>query len=93
MFLSTGQLHAYKYTFRLFEMIETCCWIFVFVLVFVLVHYQFKYCVPVGLVLLKIVETCFIVLMIRLYVTYRVYNNRLDWYSIYKDLKDFYTEL
>lgn len=88
-----GLIHTYKYLFLVFEMIETCCWIVLFVLVFIIVHYQFKYCIPVGLIVLKFLETCFIVFLIRMYVTYRVYNHTLDWLSVYKDLKNFYTEL
>ena len=85
--------HAYKYRFVLFEMIETCCWILLFIVVFIIVHYQFKYCIPVGLVVIKFLETCVIVFFIRIYITYRVYNNKLDWISMYNDLKSFYTEL
>ena len=74
-------------------MIENILWVLLFLFVFICVHYQFKYCIPVGLVVLKFVETCLIVLLIRLYVTYRIYNNKLDFYSFYQDLKSFYTDL
>lgn len=55
-------------------MLEEIGWILAFVVVFILTHYQFKYCVPITVWTLKFLQTCAIILICKLYVVFRVYG-------------------
>ena len=59
-------------------MLEELGWVIAFLAVFVFVHYQFKYCVPITLWSLKFIETCLIILVAKLYVIVRLYGHNLD---------------
>lgn len=59
-------------------MLEELGWFIAFVLVFVLVHFQFRYCIPITLWSMKFFETCLIILLAKLYVVFRVYGQQLD---------------
>ena len=59
-------------------MLEELGWVIAFSAVFVFVHYQFKYCVPITLWSLKFIETCLIILVAKLYVIVRLYGHNLD---------------
>lgn len=62
-------------------MIEELGWILAFTVVFIVTHYQFKYCVPITLWTLKFLQTCMIILVCKLYVAFRVYGT-LDFSQI-----------
>lgn len=59
-------------------MLESICWFLLFIVIYACVHYQFKYCIPVGLVVLKIVESLSILMAIRAYVYFRIYEPELN---------------
>ncbi len=59
-------------------MLEELGWIIAFLAVFIVTHYQFKYCIPITLWSLKFIQTCLIILMCKLYVVFRVYGKSVD---------------
>lgn len=59
-------------------MLEEIGWFLAFFLTFILVHYQFKFCIPITLWSLKFFETCIIILIAKFYVIFRVYNEQVD---------------
>lgn len=59
-------------------MLEEIGWFIAFVLTFILVHYQFKFCIPITLWTLKFIEVCIIILIAKFYVVFRVYNDQVD---------------
>lgn len=60
------------------NMLEELGWFIAFLLVFVGVHYQFKYCIPITLWSMKFFEACLIILLAKLYVVFRIYGQRVD---------------
>ena len=59
-------------------MLEEVGWLIAFILTFVIVHYQFKYCIPITLWTLKFIEVCVIILFAKMYVVFRVYGEQVD---------------
>lgn len=59
-------------------MLEELGWLIAFILTFVIVHYQFKYCIPITLWTLKFAEVCVIILFAKMYVVFRVYGEQID---------------
>jgi hypothetical protein len=59
-------------------MLEELGWFIAFVAVFILVHYQFKYCIPITLWSMKLIQTCLIVFIAKMYVVFRVYGQQVD---------------
>ena len=59
-------------------MLEEVGWLIAFILTFVIVHYQFKYCIPITLWTLKFIEVCVIILFAKMYVVFRVYGEQID---------------
>ena len=59
-------------------MLEEIGWIIAFIVVFIVTHYQFKYCIPITIWSLKLLQACFIILMCKLYVVFRVYGKSVD---------------
>ncbi len=59
-------------------MLEELGWVIAFILTFICVHYQFKYCIPITLWSLKLVQTCIIIFIAKLYVVFRVYGQQID---------------
>ena len=74
-------------------MIEEFIWVLVFLLCLAWTHYQFKYCVPVGLGCLKVLHASLMLLIIRLYILIRIENYTIDWTAIRKDMKTMFEEL
>ena len=58
-------------------MLEELGWVIAFIFIFVCVHYQFKYCVPM-LWTMKFIEACIILLAAKMYVVFRVYGEQID---------------
>ena len=69
----------------MYDYVENVCWIVVYLIILVGVHYQFKFCIPVGLWVIKILEAFWILVVIRLYIKYRIYNQTFDFMSFYND--------
>ena len=59
-------------------MLEELGWVIAFIFIFVCVHYQFKYCVPIRLWTMKFIEACIILLAAKMYVVFRVYGEQID---------------
>lgn len=59
-------------------MLEELGWVIAFIFIFVCVHYQFKYCVPITLWTMKFIEACIILLAAKMYVVFRVYGEQID---------------
>jgi hypothetical protein len=59
-------------------MLEEIAYVVLFALIFCGVHIQFKYCIPVGVFILKIIETSFILFFIKVYMFIRINGNSLD---------------
>lgn len=59
-------------------MLEEIGWVIAFLFIFVCVHYQFKYCVPITMWTLKFIQTCLILLAAKMYVVFRVYGEQID---------------
>ena len=59
-------------------MLEELGWVIAFILTFISVHYQFKYCIPITLWTMKLIQTCIIIFIAKLYVVFRVYGQRID---------------
>jgi hypothetical protein len=69
-------------------MLEELGWILVFLLCFIWTHYQFKYCIPVTLQIMKFIHACTMLLFIRLYILFRIENYAVDWSKIQNDIYD-----
>lgn len=69
----------------MYEYLETLGWILLFIAILFCVHIQFKYCVPVGLWVLKFLEAFWILVIIRLYVMYRIYERTFNINDFYND--------
>lgn len=69
----------------MYQYLETCGWVALFILILCCVHVQFKYCVPVGLWVLKFLEAFWILVLIRLYVMYRIYERTFNLVDFYND--------
>jgi len=58
-------------------MLEELLWFLTWLLLLVLVHYQFKVCVPVTLACLKVLESLLLLFAMRVYV-YFIYYGETD---------------
>jgi hypothetical protein len=67
-------------------MVFYAAWTGVFVLCYMASTYQFRYCVPTVLFLLKVFYALFLLLIVRLYYLLRVENYTVDWARIQNDL-------
>ena len=56
-------------------MLEELGWLVLFLIFFVYSHYQIKYCIPITLFLLKFVQAAFMLMLVKVYVFYRLYGN------------------
>lgn len=63
-------------------MLEELFWVFTWLLLLYLVHLQFRVCVPVTLACLKIMESCALLLIIKLIVFFQVYEKGVDLYVL-----------
>ena len=63
-------------------MIEEICWFLLWLIILILVHYQFKVCIPVTVWCMKIIESFFILLIIKLYVFFMVYGDGITMDTI-----------
>lgn len=70
-------------------MLEEFAWFIGFIFVFFLVHYQFKYCIPITLWSLKFFEACFIILLAKFYIVFRVYGEQIDLSSLQDHIQNF----
>lgn len=71
------------------EILESVFFYFVWCLIFIACYYvskfQFKWCIPVCLELVKIVYALSMVLLIRLYYLLRIENMVINWDQIMND--------
>lgn len=74
-------------------MLEEFGWILAFGVVFILTHYQFKYCVPITVWTLKFLQTCTIILICKLYVVFRVYGDFTHINEFIGNVTAMYTDL
>lgn len=56
-------------------MIEELCWFLLWLILLILVHYQFKVCVPVTICCLKVLESFVLLLMVKIYVFFMIYGD------------------
>ncbi len=56
-------------------MIEELCWFILWLILLILVHYQFKVCIPVTVWCVKIIESFALLLIIKLYVFFMIYGD------------------
>ena len=56
-------------------MLEELGWLVLFLIFFVYSHYQIKYCIPITLFLLKFLQAAFMLMLVKVYVFYRLYGN------------------
>lgn len=63
-------------------MIEEICWFLLWIILLILVHYQFKVCIPVSIWCLKIVESFALLLIIKLYVFFMIYGDGFNMETI-----------
>lgn len=63
-------------------------WSAVFVLCYIISHYQFKYIIPVTIFLMKFTNAVLMLLALRLYYLLRVEGNQIEinWTKIYEDI-------
>lgn len=63
-------------------------WSAVFVVCYIISHYQFKYLIPVTVFLMKFTNAVLMLLALRLYYLLRVEGNKIDinWTKIYEDI-------
>lgn len=69
----------------MYEYLETFGWIVLFIVILLFVHVQFKYCIPVGLWILKFFEAFWILVIIRMYIMYRIYERTFTFTDFYND--------
>lgn len=56
-------------------MLEELGWFLLFLIFFVYSHYQIKYCIPITLFLLKFIQAACMLMLVKIYVFYRLYGN------------------
>lgn len=63
-------------------MFEELFWVCTWLILLYLVHLQFRVCVPVTLACLKVMESCALLLIIKLIVFFQVYEKGIDLYVL-----------
>ena len=58
--------------------LESLFWFLLWLLLLVVVHYQFKICIPVTLACMKIAESCALLLLNKIVVFFHLYGNGLS---------------
>lgn len=59
-------------------MLEELCYVILYIVLYFIVHYQFKYCIPTVLFLLKIIEAAVLLLLIKLYIYIRIQRKDIN---------------
>ena len=57
------------------DILESLFWFLLWLVLFVVVHYQFKICIPVTLACMKVAESCALLLLIKIFVFFNIYGN------------------
>lgn len=70
------------------EYVESATWFIIFIILFIFAHYQFKWCIPISLWVLKFLYTCWMVLLLKIYVIYRVNEQSINWDEILITVKE-----
>jgi len=65
------------YSIEMLDTFETAGWFVLWLLLLVVVHYQFKVCIPVTIACMKVAESCALLLVIKLFVFFQLYGNDL----------------
>lgn len=71
-------------------MIEEICWFLTWIILLIIVHYQFKVCIPVSICCLKILESFALLLVIKLYVFFMVYGDGFNMEMIKNSTMELY---
>ena len=58
---------------------EEAAWFVIWVLILYGVHYQFKVCIPVTLFVLKLIESLFLLFLVKLFVFYQIHGDGMDF--------------
>lgn len=58
------------------------CWIAVFLACYLVSTYQFRYCIPIAVEFMKVLNAVGLLLFIRLYYLFRVEQYRFEWVEI-----------
>ena len=59
-------------------MLEEAAWFIVWVVILYGVHYQFKICIPTTLFVLKLLESFFLLFLVKLFVFYQIHGDGMD---------------
>mgnify|MGYP001499526894 FL=1 len=60
------------------DILESLFWFLLWLVLLVVVHYQFKICIPVTLACMKVAESCALLLLIKIFVLFNIYGNGLS---------------
>ena len=60
------------------DILESGAWILLWIVLLIVVHYQFKICIPVTVVCMKLTESCALLLLIKMFVFFHLYGNGLS---------------
>lgn len=60
-------------------------WGIIFVLCYYVAHYQFRYCIPFSLLIMKVIYALSLLLLIRLYYLLRVEGMEMNWEQMRQD--------
>ena len=60
------------------DILESLFWFLLWLVLLVVVHYQFKICIPVTLACMKVAESCALLLLIKIFVFFNIYGNGLS---------------
>jgi hypothetical protein len=60
-------------------MLEEAAWFLAWVVILYGVHYQFKICIPATLFVLKLLESFFLLFMVKLFVFYQIHGDGMDF--------------
>lgn len=63
-------------------MIEELFWFSLWLLLLYLVHLQFRVCIPVTVACLKIFESCALLILIKIFVFFQIYENGVDLFLL-----------
>ena len=67
-------------------MIEELMWVLLFFACLLVTLVQFKYCVPITLVCLKLLNAVCMLFIIKVYFMFRIEGNTIDWVRIRDDV-------
>ena len=75
---SSGHKYSIKNKNYFIKMLEELCYVILYIVLYFIVDYQFKYCIPTVLFLFKIIEAAVLLLLIKLYIYIRIQRNDMN---------------